>query len=589
MHNNEARGGAWSGNFSFNNNTNNPLNTNFAYSNALLGVFGTYEETESPGSTRNRTWMSEFYLQDTWSAGARLTLDYGARFLWYAPYWRVDDRVSNFDPERWSASSAPRLYQPALAGTTRVAFDPVTGEVKHLAYIGAYVPNSGDFTNGLITAEEAEHRSFRETLAPQIEPRLGLTYDLSGSGTTVVHSSVGLFHNARLGGGSFGNLRNPPFVVTPQLPNAQIAAMFAPGVTLTQRPPNINAITWEHTTPSSYNWSAGVRHDVGWGTVVDVTYAGSAGRHLEGQYNVNDVPEEARFLDLHPENDDPGTAGLQAKSAEFLRPYVGYGTIRVRGNYGTSDYHSLQVQANRRYIRGVQFGAAYTWQRGRGTQDEDGDAQSTALSRPADFFYSVTAQSQTHTLVLNYTWNVPDIPIGNRVVSSLVNGWQVSGIHGFVTGEWAPVTFSTLDNFDFTGGEGGQGQDVNGLRYVRPNMSGDPNDFKGDPLTGWFDTAAFTRPSGRGDIGNAPRNAVVRPGINNWDLALFKNFRLGERRALQFRAEAFNVLNHTQFSDVDRNAQFDAAGNQVNPNFGTAVNSTTRPPRIIQLSFRLNF
>jgi hypothetical protein len=320
-----------------------------------------------------------------------------------------------------------------------------------------------------------------------------------------------------------------------------------------------------------------------------VTYAGSAGRHLEGQYNVNDVPEEARFLDLHPENDDPGTAGLQAKSAEFLRPYVGYGTIRVRGNYGTSDYHSLQVQANRRYIRGVQFGAAYTWQRGRGTQDEDGDAQSTALSRPADFFYSVTAQSQTHTLVLNYTWNVPDIPIGNRVVSSLVNGWQVSGIHGFVTGEWAPVTFSTLDNFDFTGGEGGQGQDVNGLRYVRPNMSGDPNDFKGDPLTGWFDTAAFSRPDGRGDIGNAPRNAVVRPGINNWDLALFKNFRLGERRALQFRAEAFNVLNHTQFSDVDRNAQFDAAGNQVNPNFGTAVNSTTRPPRIVQLSFRLNF
>lgn len=590
MHNNEARGGAWSGNFNFANNTNNPLNTNFAFSNALLGVFSSYEETENPGSTRNRAWMSEFYAQDTWSAGARLTVDYGARFLYYAPYWRVDDRVANFDPARWTAGQAPRLYQPALGGTTRVAFDPVTGETKHLVFIGAYVPGTGNFNNGMVAAADAEHRSFRKTLAPQIEPRLGVTYDLTGSGTTVLHASAGLFHNARLGGGSFGNLRNPPFVVTPQLPNAMIGSMFAPGVTLTQRPPNINAITWDYESPSSYNWSGGVRRDIGWGTVVDVTYTGSVGRHLEGQYNLNDVPEGARFLDVNPQNDDPAQAGLQPLAAEFLRPYRGYGTIRVRGNFGKSDYHSLQIQANRRYIRGVQFGGAYTWQRSRGTQDEDGDAQSTALTRPPAFFYSVTAQSQTHNLVINYTWDIPDARIGNRLASSLVNGWQLSGIHAFVSGEWAPVTFSTLDNFDFTGGEGGQGQDVNGIRLVRPNMTGDPNDVKDrNPLTGWFNTAAFSRPNGRGDIGNAPRNAVRRPGINNWDVALFKNFRFGGTRAIQFRAEAFNVLNHTQFSDIDRNAQFDAAGKQVNANFGTAVNSTTRPPRVIQLSFRVNF
>jgi hypothetical protein len=93
MHNNEARGGPWMGEFTFNNNTNNPMNTNHAFSNALLGVFGNYQETATPGSTRNRAWMSEFYAQDTWQASSRFTLDYGARFLWYAPYWRVDDRV----------------------------------------------------------------------------------------------------------------------------------------------------------------------------------------------------------------------------------------------------------------------------------------------------------------------------------------------------------------------------------------------------------------------------------------------------------------------------------------------------------------
>jgi hypothetical protein len=591
MKNHEARGGNWAGTFTFNNNTNNPLNTNYALSNALVGVFGNYQETETPGSTRNRAWMSEWYAQDEWDLGSGVTLDYGARFLWYAPYWRVDDRVSNFDPNRYDPARAPRLYQPALVNGTRRAFDPVTGEVLHLVFIGAYVPGSGVFENGLVNAADAEHRGFRDRLAPEIEPRIGLTWDLSGQGRTVFHSSAGLFHNARLGGGSFGNLRNPPFFVTPALPNAMVSTMFAPGVSLTHRPPNINAITWDHKTPSSYNWSAGFRHDVGWGTVVDATYTGSVGRHLEGQYNINDIPEGARFLDINPQNDDPGTAGLQALSAEFLRPYRGYGTIRVRGNFGKSDYHSLQIQANRRYIRGVQFGGAYTWQRGRGTQDEDGDAQSTALSRPPEFFYAITAQSQTHALVLNYTWDLPNSGLTSAIARAALDGWQLSGIHAFVTGEWAPVTFTTSDNFDFTGGEGGQGGDVNGIRYVRPNVKGDPNDFDGDPITGWFNTAAFSRPSGRGDIGNSPRNVVQRPGINNWDLALFKNFRLGNNRAFQFRAEAFNVLNHTQFSDINRAAQFNAAGDQINPNFGTAIGigSPTRPPRVVQLSVRFNF
>jgi Carboxypeptidase regulatory-like domain len=591
MHNNEARGGAWMGEFTFNNNTNNPMNTNHAFANALLGVFGNYQETATPGSTRNRAWMSEFYAQDTWQASSRFTLDYGARFLWYAPYWRVDDRVSNLDPERFDPARAPRLYQPALVNGARVAFDPVTGQTLPVVYIGAYVPGTGNPTNGLVNAGDGVPRSFRETLAPQIEPRLGITWDLTGQGTTVVHASTGLFHNARLGGGSFGNLRNPPFFVTPALPNATIATMFAPGVALSQRPPNINGITWDYDSPGIYNWTVGIRRDIGWGTVVDATYIGSQGRDLEGQYDLNAVPDGARFLDTNPQNDDPSQAGLQALPAEFLRPLRGYGTIRVRGNFGESDYHSLQIQANRRYIRGVQFGSSYTWQRSRGTQDEDGDAQSIALNRPMDFFYATVAQSQTHSVVISYTWDLPETSRGNALLRGIVNGWQISGVNAFVTGEWAPVNFTTSDNFDFTGGEGGQGGDVNGIRLVRPVVNGDPMQGGGDPITGWFNTAAFLRPSGRGDFGNSPRNVVQRPGINNWDLAVFKNFRFAGGRAFQFRAEAYNLLNHTQFNDIDRDAQFDASGQQIDPNFGTVIGigSPTRPPRVIQLSVRLNF
>jgi hypothetical protein len=593
MHNNEARGGQWMGQYTFNNSTGNPLNTNHAFSNALLGVFSNYVETATPGSTRNRAWMSEWYLQDTWAANSRLTLDYGARFLWYAPYWRVDDRASNFDPRLYDPAQAPRLYQPALVNGTRVAYDPVTGETLHNVYIGAYVPGSGDFENGLVRAGAGVPRSFREVLAPQIEPRLGLSWDLTGQGTTILHASAGLFHNARLGGGSFGNLRNPPFFITPSVPNATTSTMFAPGITLTERPTDIQSLEWDYKTPSSYNWSIGVRRDIGWGTVVDATYIGTLGRNLEMYYDLNAVPEGAKWLDVHPENRDPGSTSATAILADnFLRPFSGYGDIRVRGNSGSSDYHALQVQANRRYIRGVQVGLAYTLQRARGYADEDPGNLSQTLSRPLDYFYSVLAQSQTHNLVINYSWDLPDVPLSNPVLGALINGWQLSGVNAFVSGDWAPVNFTTTDNFDFSGGDGGQANDLGGgLRAVRPNVTGDPMAGGGDPLTGWFNTAAFSRPAGRGDYGNSPRNVVRRPGVNNWDLALFKNFRFGDNRAFQFRAEAFNVLNHTQFDDIDRTARFDADGNQINPNFGTAIgiSSPTRAPRVIQLSLRFNF
>jgi hypothetical protein len=127
---------------------------------------------------------------------------------------------------------------------------------------------------------------------------------------------------------------------------------------------------------------------------------------------------------------------------------------------------------------------------------------------------------------------------------------------------------------------------------VRPNVVGVVQLPRGqrDPLTGWFNTAAFARPA-RGDYGDAPRHMIQRPGINNWDLSLFKNFPFGGRRNFQFRLEAYNVLNHTQFQEINRNAQFDPSGRQTNQNFGTVlgVTSPTRPARVLQMSLRFSF
>ena len=110
------------------------------------------------------------------------------------------------------------------------------------------------------------------------EPRAGIAWDLTGQGTTVLHASTGLFHNARLGGGNLGNLSgNPPFIHNPIYFYGTTAGLLAGGTTVANRPATIEALDWDYKTPSAINWSLGIRRDIGWGTVVDAAYVGNVG------------------------------------------------------------------------------------------------------------------------------------------------------------------------------------------------------------------------------------------------------------------------------------------------------------------------
>ena len=267
MQNNEARGGNWYGQYTFSNTSTNPLNTNFAFSNAVLGVFSQYTETDKYRLTQNRQWWSEWYGQDTWQLNDRMTFDYGVRFLLYSPYYRPDNQVANFDPSRYDPSQAPRLYYPATVNGTRVGLDRTTGQTVNQIYIGTFVPGTGNPANGMVLqADAGVPKGFREIEPPQPEPRLGFTWDLTGAGKTVLHSSAGLFHQARLGGGSLGNLAaNPPFIHNPVVFNGSFESLFAPGVTLSDRPGTVEALETAYKTPSSYNWSIGLRREIGLG------------------------------------------------------------------------------------------------------------------------------------------------------------------------------------------------------------------------------------------------------------------------------------------------------------------------------------
>jgi hypothetical protein len=596
LRNSEGKGGVgagpWAGQFNFSVDTNNPYDTRYSFANALLGSFREYTEIDAFPEVQARRWLTEWYVQDTWRATRRLTFDYGMRFLWYQP-WYTALPAATFVPERYDPSKAPRLYEPARINGTNVALDPVSGETKSNIFVGTFVPGTGDPYNGMVLYTDPDYpRGFRDNQGIHPEPRVGMAWDLTGNGNTALHASAGVYHNAHITARSMDILaNNPPAVNTPSIIYGTMDTLLS-AAAFSSRPSSVNGLQRDAKTPTSYNWSVGVQRDIGWGTVVDATYVGNVTRHMEQEVNINVVPDGARFLDLHPENANPQNPSTPLPS-EFLRPYRGYQNIIIREHFGTSKYNGLQLQVNRRYIRGLQFSVAYTYSKARGIADED--ERTISLVRPLNaWHYGPLQHSQAHNLVINYTWDLPkgSLRWDNALARVLLDNWQLSGENAFVSGDWDDVLIATTDNFDFTGGDGGNGSDVgDGLRVVRPNIVGNPTggnrDATPDAPGSWLDWDAFARPDGRGDYGNAPRYVSQLPMINNWNLAFFRNIPIGGTRQLQLRWEMYNVLNHTQFDDIDETVRFNAAGEQVNANFGKATGA--RNPRIMQGAIRFTF
>jgi carboxypeptidase family protein len=577
VHNNEARSGNWMGVYTFGNpsRTSNPFATGSTYANMLMGVFNSYQETDSYSATQFRQNRLEWYVQDTWKASRRLTVDAGLRFLWYTPYVQADNNSSAFVFERYDPAKSPRLYVPGPNNTAR---DLVTGQVVHSALATTFVPGTGDRANGMVQAGDPTYpRSFRDNQGIHPEPRIGLAYDLFGNGKTGLHASAGLFHQGYLSGGTGGVLLGPPTQNDTNIPNGITRNLLDSGKVY--RPSSVRSMERDAKTQAAYTWSAGVRQDVGWGTVVDVTYVGSVNRHLEMNVNYNQIPAGAKFPGA---NINPLTNARYPD--QFLRPIQMFSDINQRENWGTANYNALQVQLNRRYIKGLQFGIGYTWSKALGLGGND-----NAYSINLEFLqheYAPLQHNQTHNFVTNFTYDVPKASKLANVapVRFLFDNWQLSGEYVWASGDWAGISMSNTPSFDFTGGTVG----------ARPLMIKNPKKSGGsvfDPENPWFDTTAFARPSGLGEYGNTPARVIQRPPINSLNLSAFKNFPLAGKRRVQLRLEGYNVLNHTQIRDIGRTITFDANGNQTATSlatFGLATNDS-RPPRILQASVRLSF
>ncbi|MEM6793785.1 MAG: hypothetical protein AAF725_07365, partial [Acidobacteriota bacterium] len=539
-------------------------------------LHGFSEASSQPAPELNWTDI-EAYVGDSWKVADNLTIDYGVRYSFFEAPFDTNNAIAAFDPA---------LFNAALGG------DACNGL--------AQAPGTSPCADaGLLGGGVGVNRGFVEDDTNNFAPRLGLAWDINGTGNSVIRAGFGQYFqrervNIQL---DFGG--QPPFVrntagtrtLDDPLPSGGFSSAF--GV------PN-RGIDPNNETPYNFQFNVTWEQRLSSNSTIEVGYVGNRGRHLVRRSDINGVP--SADLNGNGVSDRLDFIRAGGNGDGSLRPFFNGGGDQIIfwENNGESEYDSLQTLFQSRFGRGSRLQVAYTWSRFKANDslaDSGAGSSDTQITdREIDLDFGNAALFREHVLNASLIWNLPTLEGTGGFLEHVLGDWTVGAVVSYSTGTPIDVYVTSVPGLG-GGGIGGTGFAQNN----RPLRTGQPCGGSGDQI---INPGAFTiNGAVLGDTRQfAERFECEGPDFFQVDLSFYKNIRLSNRFSAQLRFEIFNLTNQTNYvsgsvqnvitpTNVVLDAPLASATRILSAdlpgNFGQA--QAARDPRQVQLGLKISF
>ncbi len=537
----------------------------------LVGSVNNFSQSSVDATATPAANLAEFYLQDNWKVLPRLTLNIGVRYSIYGQYYDRLGHLGVFQPEAYNPQHAP-------------AIDSNGALCLQAGCSGGAVPNPlYDPLNGIVTGgvNSPYGRAVSSTPLLDFAPRFGFAWDMFGTGKSALRGGYGIYYNQAPATGEENDIFGNPLYVRQATFNSTTSPMVmsnpGAGTSVSNTVLAISGQERNWHTPYTQSWSLDLQQQLTPSTMVTLGYVGNLSIHLTGEDDLNQ-PLPGAYAAAGINGGKYPTAGAPTQQLNQIRPYLGYSAIAYIDNRFMADYNALQTSFRKRFAKHAMLNVNYTWSKSL-TNSPNNGGDMGSWSAPQNSYdlsgeYGPSPLDRRHILTVSTVYPFPFFKSQRGIKGKVLGGWEFSGIVQAVSGTWLTATQNNVD-------PAGQGHFAGGqITQQRTDMSGDPNAGAPHTISEWFNTSVFSYvPAGLYRPGNEPVETILGPGYQVWNTTLHKNVTLPNERRLQFRFEAFNALNHVNFSGVSVKLN--------NPNFGQVTGA--RNMRQIQIGVKFYY